>query len=74
MTTDELADALAANMTELRSKIGELADGSFKRKLARLDRVAHGALVQIQEEVLNQGMIQPFSGGDPNKDDPPSGP
>lgn len=71
MTTDELADALAANMGELREKIGALEDNTFKRKLARLDRIAHGALAQIQEEVLNQGLIQPYSGGDPNKDEPP---
>lgn len=74
MTNDQLADYMAAGMTELREKIEALPEGSFKRKLTRLDRIAHGALTQIQEEVLNGGMIQPFSGGDPNKDEPPSGP
>ena len=64
MTHDELADALAANMAELRAKIEALPDDSFRRKLLRLDSIAHGALTQLQEEALNQGLVQFSSGGD----------
>lgn len=74
MTNDELANYLATGMAELRAKIDAEPEGFFKRKLLRLDRIAHGALLQIQEEVKDVGMIQPFSGGDPNKDEPPAGP
>lgn len=64
MSNDDLANAFAANLAELHAKIEALADGSFKRKLGRLARVAHGALEQIQEEAINGDLIQPFSGGE----------
>lgn len=71
MTDDELADAFAANITELHAKIDALPEGQKKRRFNRLARVAHGALEQIREEALDDGMIQPLSGGDPK---PPGGP
>ena len=71
MSNDELANAFAANLAELHAKVGALEEGSLKRKLNRLARVAHGALEQLQEEVLNADMILPASGGDPK---PPEGP
>lgn len=65
MTTDELADALAANMAEVHEKIGELPDGQVKRKADRLARIAHGALNGLKELAAEDGHIQPFSGGEP---------
>lgn len=70
MTNDELANAFAANLTELHVKIAELPEGSRKRRFNRLARVAHGALEQLQEEAIDSDMIQPFSGGDPKPPGP----
>ena len=71
MDDDELANAFAANLAQLHAKIAALGAGSLKRRLDRLAKVAHGALEQLQEEAMNAGMIQPYSGGDPK---PPEGP
>lgn len=70
MTDDELADALAANMAELHDKIEALADGPVKRRATRLARIAHAALDDLKELAGDEGVIQPFSGGDP-KPPPP---
>lgn len=71
MDNDALADLFRDGILELHAKIAELPDGSFKRRMSRLANIAHGALETIQEGALDQGMIQPFSGGDPK---PPTGP
>jgi hypothetical protein len=65
MSNDDLANALAAHFAELHAKIEALPAGSVRTRALRFARIAHAGLNALQELAIDQGEIQPFSGGDP---------
>lgn len=65
MTNQELVDAFAANISELHAKIEALPEGATKRRAGRLASILHRAAEELAELASDDGMIQPFSGGDP---------
>lgn len=69
---DELADAFKALFDELHAKIEALPEGALKHRAEILADVSHRAMNRLKKLAANDGVIQPFSGGDP-KDEPPQG-
>lgn len=70
MTDDQLADYFKAGFDQLHARIDAQPDGPRKRRAQRLVRIMHGAANELKDLAVDGGMIQPFSGGDPNKTDP----
>lgn len=71
MTDEELAAAFGINIAELHAKIEALPDGATKRRAKRLASILHRAAEELAELAADDGMIRPFSGGEPK---PPEGP
>jgi len=69
MTRDELADHFKAGFDALDSEIENWPDGAAKRRVARLARIAHGAMNEIKAFAVDEGAIEPYSGGDPKPED-----
>lgn len=67
MTNDELANAFKALFDEAHAKVEALPDGPFKSRTGELLSVAHGIMDRLRRRAIDQGEIQPMSGGDPNK-------
>lgn len=70
MTDQELADRFGIDIAELHAKVEALPDGQTKRRAKRLASILHRAAEEIADIGSGNGMIQPFSGGDPKPDDP----
>ena len=66
-TEDELADALKATLDEIEARIEARPTGALQTRLKRAAAVAHRALYVLKLEAVDQGIIQPMSGGDPDK-------
>lgn len=71
-SNDELADDFRALFDDLHAKIEAHPDSSLKHRAEILADVAHRALDRLKKLAGDEGVIQPFSGGDP-KDGPPQG-
>lgn len=69
MTHDELAQAFDENIKELHGKIDALAAGPTKRRASRLASILHRAAEELKDLAETDGMIQPFSGGDPKPEE-----
>ena len=67
MTNDELAEAFKALFAEAHAKAEALPDGRFKKRAIERLNVAHEIMDRIRKHAVEEGEIQPFSGGDPNK-------
>ena len=65
MTHDELADYFKVGFDELHAKVDAMEDGPFKRKLERRVDAFHAAADWVRNQCADEGLIQPFSGGDP---------
>lgn len=70
MTDQELAQAFDANLTELHRKVDALPPGLVKRRSTRLASIMHRAAEELRDLALEDGMIQPFSGGTPKPPGP----
>ena len=68
MTNDALADAFKALFDEAHAKAEALPDGGFKKRTIERLNVAHEIMDRIRKHAADEGEIQPFSGGDPQKD------
>ena len=64
---DDLANRIKANLDELEAFIEELDPGPARRRLRILGRQVHGALWLMKAAAVEHGLIQPFSGGNPDK-------
>lgn len=67
MTNDELADAFRDLFDQLHGKIDALPDGGLKHRADALAGVAHRALEKLKAHAVDEGVVQPFSGGDPKE-------
>ncbi len=67
MTNDELANAFKALFDEAHAKAEALPDGPFKKRNIERLNVAHEIMERIRKHAVQEGEIQPFSGGDPDK-------
>lgn len=65
MTNDELADAMKALLDEAHDKVEALPDGPLKARARRRLAVLHGAADALKDLLVREGLVQPFSGGDP---------
>lgn len=65
LTDDQLADAQKALLDETESRVAARPDGPGKNRLERPLHVAHVALDMFKKELVDQEIIQPYSGGDP---------
>ena len=64
LNEDELADAGAAFITEVETRIAALPVGAMKRSANRHADRAHWHLQQIKLLASDESMISPMSGGD----------
>lgn len=67
MSNDELANAFKALFDEAHAKAEALPDGPFKRRTIERLNVAHEIMDRVRKHAVDEGEIQPFSGGDPSK-------
>jgi len=65
MDNDALATQFRALMDDLHARIAALEEGAVKARALRLANVAHGALEALRDHAADNGLVQPFSGGDP---------
>lgn len=65
MTRDELADYLKAGMDEYHAHVDAMPDGPQKTRYIRRGKLLHAAMDAIKGDAVDDGLIQPFSGGDP---------
>lgn len=66
---DDLANRLRADFDELHDYLNGLPAGIVRRKARRLAQVAHVALNEIKALAVDDGHIEPFSGGDPKPEE-----
>lgn len=62
---DDLANRLKANMDELHAFVDDRPAGVLRRRARRLVGLAHTALNELKALAVDEGEIEPFSGGDP---------
>jgi len=67
VTNDELADAFKTLFDEAHAKAEALPDGGFKKRTIERLNVAHEIMDRIRRQAVDEGEIQPMSGGDPDK-------
>jgi hypothetical protein len=67
VTNDELANAFKALFDEAHAKAEALPDSGFKRRTIERLNVAHEIMDRIRKTAVDEGEIQPMSGGDPSK-------
>lgn len=71
MTRDEIVGAFRAAFDALDAEITAVPDGPMKIRAEAYTEVAHRALERLRKLAVDDGMIQPLSGGG---DKPPGGP
>lgn len=67
MTKPELAASFQADFAALHGFIDELPEGQTKRKAKRLANLSHGAIDALKELAVDDGQIEPMSGGEPKE-------
>ena len=70
MTHDELAEAYKALIDETHEKVDAVQNPAVRAKAKRLLGLLHGAADALKELAVDQGLVQPFSGGDPKPPGP----
>jgi len=65
LTEDQLADLAGDVIREADRRADDLPKGERRRKIRRALLNAHKALDTAREVISGEGIIQPFSGGDP---------
>lgn len=64
-TDDQLADVTKAVVVEIERRIAALPTGALKTAASLHMGKAHKQLNKVRALVVDDGMIQPFSGGTP---------
>lgn len=64
-TDDQLADVTKAIVDEIESRIAALPTGALKTAATLHMGKAHKQLNKVKKLTVDDGMIQPFSGGEP---------
>lgn len=70
MDNDALADAFRNLFDQLHAKIDALPDGALKNRGEALAGVAHRALERLKKHAVDEGVVQPFSGGEEKPEEP----
>lgn len=65
MTRDELADYFKAGIEALHDHVDALPPGPAKTRYTRRAAVLHALLDNIKGDAVDDGLIQPMSGGGP---------
>ena len=65
MTRDELADYFKVGVDALHAHVDALPPGPAKTRHARRAAVLHALLDNIKGDAVDDGLIQPMSGGGP---------
>ena len=69
LSDDQLADALGAAVREAERR-NELRETGVRKALMKgALRIVHGGLSHAKRIAVDDEIIQPFSGGDPDKED-----
>jgi hypothetical protein len=68
MNSDELADAFRDLFDQLHAKIEAHPAGPLKHRAEVLANVAHRALERLKKHAVDDGIVQPFSGGEEKPD------
>lgn len=66
-TDDELADIQKDLLDEAEGRVDALDAGPTKNRVDRALKFAHKALAIVKAELVDGEIIQPYSGGDPEK-------
>ncbi len=64
-TDDQLADVTKALVDEIEGRIAALPTGALKTAASLHMAKAHKQLNKVRELTVDEGLIQPFSGGTP---------
>ena len=70
MSNDELADAFRDLFDQLHAKIDAHPEGPLKNRAEALAGVAHRALERLKKHAVDDGVIQPMSGGEEKPQEP----
>lgn len=66
LTDDQLADELGERVREAHRRIN--ANGTLRQR--RLADAWHEVTTRLRDSIAGHGLIQPMSGGDPDKNEP----
>lgn len=70
LSDDDLADAFRNLFDQLHAKIEARAEGPLKNRAEALAGVAHRALERLKKYAVDDGVIQPMSGGEEKPETP----
>ncbi|MBS0371758.1 MAG: hypothetical protein JSS57_21460 [Proteobacteria bacterium] len=65
MTRDELADYFKTGIDALHAHVDELPDGPAKARYNRRAMLVHALLDGLKGDAVDDGLVQPMSGGGP---------
>lgn len=70
MDPDAIAESFREPLANAHAFLDGMEDGPVKTRSQRLLNVAHQALEAVRDHLADNGIVQPFSGGDPKPPGP----